>query len=103
VARYRAGDWGGAVTALAKAGELHGDDCTDWFFLAMSRCRLGEESAARREYEHAVEWLSKQSAPHEELLRFSAEAAKLIPKEKGDGRKPSQKSQTRTEKRDSGV
>jgi serine/threonine protein kinase len=79
VACYRVGDWKGAVTALGKSMELsEGGDCSDWFFLAMARWRLGDKDQARKWYDKAVGWMEKEKSPHEELHRFRPEAAELL-------------------------
>ncbi|HEY1375672.1 MAG TPA: tetratricopeptide repeat protein [Gemmataceae bacterium] len=82
VARYRAGDWAGAVAALEKSAELrHGGDAFDWLFLAMAHHQLGDADQARRRYEQAVAWAAKNRALldknkplGDELRRFQAEA-----------------------------
>jgi tetratricopeptide (TPR) repeat protein len=79
VAYYCAGDWKGSLTALAKSMELSkGGDSFDWFFLAMAHWQLGQKEEARKWYEQAVQWMEKNSPQDEELLRFRAEAAKLL-------------------------
>jgi tetratricopeptide (TPR) repeat protein len=85
-ARYRAGDWKGAVEALTRSSGLRGVGPA-LFFLAMAHWRLGEEGEARRIYDQAVALLAKQKRPqenryrayfYEEWLRFRAEAAELL-------------------------
>jgi serine/threonine protein kinase/Flp pilus assembly protein TadD len=79
VARYRAGDWRGAVAALARAARLRGDgDRIDWLFLAMSHWRLGDEGEARRWYDRAGARVGKEVPASEELRRFQAEAATVM-------------------------
>jgi tetratricopeptide (TPR) repeat protein len=78
VARYRAGDWRGAIAALEKATALHGRTSYDDFFLAMSHWQLGERPEARRLYDQAVQWMEKNRPRNEELRRFRGEAAELL-------------------------
>jgi tetratricopeptide (TPR) repeat protein len=82
VACYRAGDRAGAIEALSKAVELrHGGDRTEWLFLAMSHWRQRNESEARRWHNRALARLGKDVPAEEEVRRFQAEAAALIPQE----------------------
>jgi tetratricopeptide (TPR) repeat protein len=79
VARYRTGDWKGAIEALNKSMELRaGGDSIDRFFLAMAEWQLGNKDTAREWYDKAVEWMEKNSSRNEELIRFRAEAAELL-------------------------
>jgi tetratricopeptide (TPR) repeat protein len=80
VARYRAADWKGAVEALNKSMELRkgGGDSEDWFFLAMAERQLDNKDAARNWYDKAVEWMEKNNPRDGELIRFRAEATKLL-------------------------
>jgi tetratricopeptide (TPR) repeat protein len=85
VAHYRAGDWRAAATALEKARMLNGATFLsfDAFFLAMSHWRLGNQEAARRWYDQAIEWMDKYMPQDEELRRFRAEAAELLHQKSG--------------------
>src|SRR5262249_6787684 len=86
VARYRAGDWEGAVEALEKSMELRaGGDAYDWLFLAMAHQRLDDAVQARKWYDRAAGWiegnqvlLEKKKAQGDELRRFRAEAEALL-------------------------
>jgi serine/threonine protein kinase/predicted Zn-dependent protease len=79
VASYRAGDLKSAVAALTKSMDLRkGGDPTDWFFLAMAHCRLGEKIQSRTWYDRAAQWMEKNQSQDEELRRFRAEAAELL-------------------------
>jgi tetratricopeptide (TPR) repeat protein len=79
VARYRAGEWKGAIADLEKSIELRkGGDSNDWFFLAMAHWQLGYKDEARRWYERGVEWMDKNDPTNETLTRFRAEAAELL-------------------------
>jgi len=78
-AKYRVGDWKGAIADLTKSCELpKGGDGTDWFFLAMAHWRLGDKDQSRMWYEKAFEWMEKNKPHDEELRRFRAEAAELL-------------------------
>ena len=80
LARYRAGDYRGAIAALNKSEELgHGREFGfNAFFLAMARWRLGEEDEARRLYDQAARWMKTNKPDDEELRRFRAEADELL-------------------------
>lgn len=81
VARRRAGDYTGAVEALEKSDELEHDgyySSFNGFCLAMALQQLGEKEKARERYDKAVEWMDKNKPDHEELIRFRAEAEKLL-------------------------
>jgi WD40 repeat protein len=86
VAHYRAGDWGAAVAALEKSGQLRqGGDSFDWFFLAMAHQQLGDHEQARHWYDQGVQWMEKNKPEDEELKRFRAEATEFLGvKEKKD-------------------
>ena len=79
IVHYRVGDWQAAIAALDKSMELReGGDSNDYFFLAMAHWQLGHKEDARQWYARAVEWMEKKNPSNEELLRFRAEAAKLL-------------------------
>jgi Flp pilus assembly protein TadD len=79
VARYRVGDWAGAVEALTKAAEFQkGGTRYDFFFLAMAHWQLGAAGEARAWYGRAVAWMDEHKPQDEELRRFRAEAAELL-------------------------
>jgi tetratricopeptide (TPR) repeat protein len=85
VARYRAGDWKGAVTALEKSMALYSlypesltEESYSTFVLAMAQWRLGDKDEARRWYDRAVRWMDKYEPNQEELRCFRAEAADLL-------------------------
>jgi tetratricopeptide (TPR) repeat protein len=79
VARYRAGDWKGAVTALEKSTDLRqGGDSVDFSFLAMAHWQLGDTQAARKWYKQAAEWMEKNKPIDAALHRFHAEATELL-------------------------
>lgn len=79
VARYRAGDWKGAVEAIDRSGQLVNDNSAfAGFFLAMAHHRLGQKEVARQCYEQTVAWMEKHFPQREELLRSRAEAEELL-------------------------
>jgi tetratricopeptide (TPR) repeat protein len=90
-AKYRAGDWKGAIEALQKAIELN----KRWrfsekgFFLAMAHWQLGHKDQARQWHKEAVEWMDKNRPDWvaEALRRYRAEAEELmgIGKQNSDG------------------
>jgi tetratricopeptide (TPR) repeat protein len=79
-ARYRAGDWAGAVAALDESRRLLAGrfDSFNTFFLALAQWRLGDREQARRWYGLAVEWMNKNGPKDPELIRFRAEATALL-------------------------
>jgi serine/threonine protein kinase/Tfp pilus assembly protein PilF len=79
VARYRAGDWKGAIAALQQSMALrNGGDSFDWFFLAMAQWQQNEQGEARDWYHRAVRWMETYNPENTELRRFRAEAAELM-------------------------
>jgi eukaryotic-like serine/threonine-protein kinase len=56
LARFRAGDWKGAILDLNEARTLDNTDgdAVDWFVLAMAHHQAGEKADARASYEHAT-------------------------------------------------
>lgn len=79
LARYRAGDWPGAIEALNESVDLRdGGDASDWLFLAMSHWQLGNKNEARRWYNEAIRWMEEEKPHHGQLQRFRAEAAELL-------------------------
>lgn len=72
VARYRAGDWRGAVEALDKAASLGTAD-DGLFFLAMAEARLGDREKAEAAFAKGVRWHEAHKGDRE-LPRFRAEA-----------------------------
>jgi tetratricopeptide (TPR) repeat protein len=78
-AHYRSGDCKAAIDSLKKSIELrNGGDSFDWFFLAMTHGQLGDKDRGRKWYDQAVQWMQKNKAQDEELLRFGEEAAKVL-------------------------
>jgi serine/threonine protein kinase/WD40 repeat protein len=78
VAHYRAGEWQSAQSALEKSMLHQGGNSLDWFFLAMTHWRLGDQGKAFLCYGQAVQWMAKNQPQDEELRRFRAEAEDLL-------------------------
>jgi Flp pilus assembly protein TadD len=80
VARYRAGDWQGAIETLTKAEEMAPDRPLRFngFFLAMAYWQLGHRDNARRSYDRSVTWMEKNARSDAELIRIRAEAEALL-------------------------
>jgi serine/threonine-protein kinase len=95
VARYRAGDWDGAVEALNKSVELqHSQNTYDCFFLAMAHWQRGGKSEAQLWYAKVARWMDgnqdgkvarwknhNQDAERQDIdehRRLRAEAAELL-------------------------
>jgi serine/threonine protein kinase/tetratricopeptide (TPR) repeat protein len=91
VARYRTGDWKGAVETLEKAIGLHKPDDDFFlpthhcFFLAMAHWQAGDKIKAHEWFDKSVHWMEKElsekkgSWPHDtELKRLLAEAKKVL-------------------------
>ena len=83
VAHYRPGDAKAAAAALEESMRLRsGGDAYDWLFLAMVRRRLGDPADARRWYDRSLAWIETNAPHNRELLRFRAEAARLLEPER---------------------
>jgi tetratricopeptide (TPR) repeat protein len=79
VAQYRAGDWKTAVATLGGFAQARdGRENGAGFFLAMAHWQLGEKDKAWQLYEEARAWTDKYRPKDKELLRFHAEAARLL-------------------------
>ncbi len=77
VARYRSGDWPGAIAALRRSAELNGGGTPwDWFFLAMAWHRLGDDGQSRIWKDKALQSLDQK--PPQELLRYQKELIDLM-------------------------
>jgi tetratricopeptide (TPR) repeat protein len=87
-ARYRTGDWKGAIADLEKAISLRKLDnplnANEGFFLAMAHWQLGEKDKAREWFGKSVQWMEKGNKEDAELKQFRAEAAELLGVEKND-------------------
>jgi serine/threonine protein kinase len=81
-ARYRTGDWKGAIADLEKAISLrnpdHPSNAFGGFFLAMAHWQLGQKDEARTWFEKSVQWMNRGLQDNIELKRFCAEAADLL-------------------------
>jgi tetratricopeptide (TPR) repeat protein len=71
-------NWKAVIKALDKAMAFRGGGAADWFLLAMAHWRLGEKEKARQWFDQAAQWMDKNAAHNEELLRFRAEAEQLL-------------------------
>ncbi|GIW95187.1 MAG: hypothetical protein KatS3mg110_3228 [Pirellulaceae bacterium] len=82
IARYRAGDWKGAVADLEKANDLRKPDETrnasSAFFLAMAHWQLGEKDKARAWFDKASGLMEKGRREDSELERLRDEAVGLF-------------------------
>jgi tetratricopeptide (TPR) repeat protein len=77
VARYRAGDWAGAIEALERSAiSSHGGLGTafDHYFLAMAWSQLQHDDQAREWLERGVAWAARHRPGHPALERFRLEA-----------------------------
>jgi serine/threonine protein kinase/tetratricopeptide (TPR) repeat protein len=81
-ARYRTGDWKGAIADLEKAISLrnpdHPHNAYNGFVLAMAHWQLGEKDKARAWFDKSVVTMAKGVQENAELKRFRAEAAQLL-------------------------
>jgi tetratricopeptide (TPR) repeat protein len=82
-ARYRAGDWKGAIADLEEALRLRrpDDDRANWwgFCLAMAYGQVGDQAKARAWFDKSVAWMEQgQQKDNADLKRFRAEAAELL-------------------------
>jgi serine/threonine protein kinase/tetratricopeptide (TPR) repeat protein len=82
MARYWAGDWGGAIAAIEKSLSVRSkefvQDSFDLFFLAMAHARLGKAELARKYYDEAISWMDANMPNQEDLVFFRAEAQKVL-------------------------
>jgi serine/threonine protein kinase len=79
IARYRTGDFKGAIAALERSVELGGGSYHDWYFLAMAHQRLGSSDKAREWLDKASKWFALHSDfPGEDLMRYREEAAAIF-------------------------
>jgi tetratricopeptide (TPR) repeat protein len=89
VARYRAGDWAGAIEALERSAlSVPGEAGTafDHYFLAMAWSQLHREDQAEEWLERGTAWVAKHRPGHSPLDRFRREAESLLRAESnGDG------------------
>jgi serine/threonine protein kinase/tetratricopeptide (TPR) repeat protein len=78
VARYRTGDYPGAIDDLKRGITLRKFNAQDAFFLAMARARLGELEKAQKLYDQADVWTNRERPNDDELKRFREEAGALL-------------------------
>jgi tetratricopeptide (TPR) repeat protein len=79
VARYRNGDWRGAITDLERSMALNdGGTATDWYFLAMAHHRLGDNRQAHQWLDRAVAWMAENKPKDVELALFRGEAQSTL-------------------------
>lgn len=79
VAYYRNDDHDQTVAALMRSIELRdGGDGFDWFFLAMSHARQGNEDLANEWFERARTWCLTQDPLPDELERIQDEAVAAL-------------------------
>ncbi len=81
MSQYRNGNWNAAIAASDKSislGNEQDDRCLDWFLLAMAHWQKGDKDEASRWYNQAIEWMGKNSAGHQRLKAFQAEADQLM-------------------------
>lgn len=78
VARYRNGEWNGAIEALEKSVKLiGGSNPTHLFFLAMAHEQLGQPDDARVWFARGVADVERRGST-EETMRFRTEAAEVL-------------------------
>ena len=82
VARYRAGDWAGAIEALERSAlsspDGGGGTAFDHYFLAMAWCQLHREDQAGEWLERGMAWAARHRPDHPSLERFRQEAESLL-------------------------
>jgi superkiller protein 3 len=79
IALMAQGNFRAARRALQKSLDISGGgDGRDWFFVAMSEWRLGNEGEARRWYDRAVRWMDENEPENEQLVKARAEAEKTL-------------------------
>lgn len=79
LARYRAGDWEGSAEATLRSMELRaGGDGFDWFLLALTYQRMGDEDGARQWFDLADRWMREQAAEDADLKALRSEAERAL-------------------------
>jgi tetratricopeptide (TPR) repeat protein len=80
LARYRSGDWKGAIDALTKALSMlpGGGDSDEFFALAMAQWQIGAKGPAREWYDKGVRWMNQNASKEEYRLRLRAEVEALL-------------------------
>jgi tetratricopeptide (TPR) repeat protein len=88
-ARYRAGDWPGALAALQQSLEGWADGSTScYLFLAMTHGRLGHKKEAQGWFDKAVARMEKNRITDQGLKRLRAEAETLLSGKKSPPSQP---------------
>ena len=85
VARYRAGDWAGAIEALERSAASYqdgGGTAFDHYFLAMAWCCLQHHDHAEEWLERGIAWAARHRPGHSALERFRKEAESLLASER---------------------
>jgi tetratricopeptide (TPR) repeat protein len=89
-AYYRNGDWNSALEALNLAVETRKDrpayNHGEYFWLAMTHCRLGDKDQARAWYKKGVAYSEKYRRHDASFERLRAEAAELLGIEKASSK-----------------
>jgi eukaryotic-like serine/threonine-protein kinase len=89
VARYRSGDWQGAIHALEKSMKMHqGGDGFDWFFLAMAYWQMHDEKNAWKWYKLGKKELPNTNTYMEPVWPYYCEAAALLGDKSPEARRP---------------
>ncbi len=81
VARYRTGDWAGAIEALERSALSSIDGrgtAFDHFFISMAWGRLQHETQAREWLERGIAWTARHRPAHPTLERFREEAEYVL-------------------------
>ncbi len=78
VARYRAGDFAGAIQTLSLPENTRDFVGHNGFFLAMAHARMGHHAEAAQWYAKANDWMHQHDPGNDELQRFREEAAAVL-------------------------
>jgi hypothetical protein len=78
VARYRTGNYAGAIADLENSIKLGGFSAGSTFFIAMARAQLGDLDQAKKLFDDADRWMRDNHSDDGELKRFREEAAAVL-------------------------
>ena len=78
IARYRTGDFTGAIQTLSIPENVREFVSHNGFFLAMAHARLGYHDEAANWYAKANDWMNQHDPSNDELQRFREEAAAVL-------------------------
>ena len=79
VASYQTGDFKAAIAVMNNSMKgNNGGTSYEWFILAMSHWKLGEQDAGQQWYNKAIDWMQKYQPNDENLIRFRSEASQLM-------------------------